>query len=1270
MKRFLSSVALCFSLLLIGLFCFMPAGEAQNNVLPSLLNLPAPPPPNPFYRPASAERDERFFDKKTPPADNASIDDLLAYWKHQNQFDSKYTFVPKPSEKTLERLMSEAGKKPEMLGELVDVFPETTEAAEFVKRMYDEEMTNRKFDSSWRTEVKKWLTYHSNYFSNELYQIANQAADTKEYVTNQDEVLALARVDWEKAKPILDRMLSNSNAPVSQTLARWAYYKHALKTNDSFDIEKYRKELQETVENKTLQPGNRDLAMDALVESGDFPGRDDWYYSLLEDETLYELRVGGQVYTGLTTIINHSPDDKYVTKMIELAGSSNPTIRNAAVRNLATLLDDDISKQNPEIIKALVPWLENPKWAKEVSSERMKILTVLRTMVVPESVPGLIAMLNEKEKQEVTIDPAANANVPIYSNRTSNRTYSANVNSAVAVRTQTVETYPFRSWAIMALATQKSPQAASALRQVLPFVENWERPNAVKAALVSNGFTLAEQLEALEEIAKNSREEVMPSNMAVNTATTNISYREAEITEIPPGFVATNTPQSFVFTPYRNQNYNPNDLKQLLGSQVMSLEEPSDELVKAVIDRINFHEKKNPQIAAALRRIIQNWKGAAINALLLRDLRDGRSNLPAIVKLLILRREIREKQPDDINNIRAGNATALGISACLLEQSADYDAILDGGNDETKTAMLACARLIRAELPIGKVAANLKASNKLLALAAERYLESEDSPEARGIVLGLHPNEAKILGARIGFVSENPEAINSFVPFTQPLFASVDRLFEKFQPYFFYDFSGADEVGKKLQKEVKENAELYGIYSYNNNFVRIYKDKAVYSWQDDPARYRERVLTVEEFEALKNYLASQRVDELPPFLSACSGCEGKELLMLGKAGGRRVYVKAEPLPQFFAELEEIFAEFRRQPAQIHYYLEKDVPGLQILFADDNQKAAAVWKDGEDFRLLIDDTTLRKQFEKESENAEREDYSEEENEEDGEEEPVITPEKKAAIEKARLDNIRMARQKAYGSYAWYKFDKTKLLEPTGQPVSVEYIPLIDGFAVQPNEHQWKARGGGVEVRVDEEGLYRIKGAQFAKIGDGYYYRAFVTPNGRWAVAAKYASGEDEYENALVRVNLLTGKEFKVKIESDYGTPTPVAFLAGLNKFLLFSSYGESEEFTRMIGEFFLLDAETGIVQPVRGEPRPLLQQTFRPLQQVAASPDLFWAAVPDGEKTTTQFGIFNARTLSFKPLLTIPQIIFDSMNMWIDERENKIYFVYEGQLLALPLPKNR
>lgn len=1262
MKRFLSSVALCLALLLVGMFFFLPSTGAQTNAgrtvspevaLKGLLSMPAPPPPNPFYKPASNERDENFLDKKTPPSENAAIEDLVDYWKHQSQYNQKYTYTPDPSEKTVERLMAEVEKKPELLSQIVDILPESKETAEFVKRYYDEYKNSDKFEESWRTEVKHWLTYHSPYFSSELYQTANQSAETKEYVTNQDEVLALARVDFEKAKPILDRMLSNSNAPVSQTLARWAYYKHAVKTNDSFDIEKYRKELQETVENKSLQPGNRDLAMDALVDGGDFPGRDDWYYSLLEDETLYELRVNGQVYTGLTTIINHSPDDKYVAKMVELAGSSNAAVRNAAVRNLSVLLDDPITKQNPEIIRALVPWLENPTWAKEVNGERMKIVTALRNFVIPDSVPGLIAMLNERDRRV-----ALNSNTTVYAG---NAAYS---NSAAV----SAASYPYRSYAIMALEKQRNSQAAAPLRQLISVVENWERQGVVRATLVSNGFTVSEQIEALEKVAKTmSQAPPVTANMASNGAIIDdsVSYNTTTV----------NSSSTYSAPVIRVQPAtNPNDISAILGQHLVNLEEPGEELVKAVIDRIGLHEKRDPQLASALRDIIQNWKGTAINALLLRDLRDGKANLFAIVKLLTLRKELREKQLNDVTDARSGSATALGIAACLLEQADDYDAILNGESVEAKTALFGCARLIRAPLPVERVAANLKSENKTLALAAERYLESEDSPEARGIVLALHPNEAKILGARVAFMPDGDQSAAFSLPFTRELFISVDPVFKKFEPYYFYGVTEL-ETEKKLQTEIKESAELFGVYAYDSNFVRIYRDRVVFSWQDDPARYRERILSGEEFELLKNYLSSQRVDELPPFLSACQVCTNKELLMLGKGGGRRVFVKADPEPQFFADLDNIFAEFRKQPAEVHYYLEKSVAGLEVLFADDNQSVTTLWKSGADFRLLVDDVNLRKQYEQESEKSETEGNVESESEEptdDEEPSEVLTPAQKAKVEKQRQEDQRLARQKEFGSYTWFGFDRTKLLAPVAQPPGVEFIPLVDGFAVQPNEQQWKARAAGIEIRADEDGLYKIKGTQFTKIGTGYYYHALLTPNGRWAIATKYAEDSEEESYTLVRVNLLTGREYKIKIESDYGTADAVANLPVPGKVLLFSSYGDSEEeqLSEREGEFLLLDVETGIVRPLGVDARPFLQQTFRPLQPSGANADLLWAAVPDRENSITEVGVFNARTFTFKPLLKLPQIVFDSMDMWVDEAEGKFYFVYNGHLLALPLPKNR
>jgi hypothetical protein len=140
---------------------------------------------------------------------------------------------------------------------------------------------------------------------------------------------------------------------------------------------------------------------------------------------------------------------------------------------------------------------------------------------------------------------------------------------------------------------------------------------------------------------------------------------------------------------------------------------------------------------------------------------------------------------------------------------------------------------------------------------------------------------------------------------------------------------------------------------------------------------------------------------------------------------------------------------------------------------------------------------------------------------------------------------------------------------------------------------------------------------------------------------------------------------------------VAYISTLNKFLVVRN--ERYEYE---GEYFqeaedaapddaapsgmlLVDPATGATQPIAGEFRPLAQQTIRPLQQTS-KPNEYWAAIHDSEKNETQVGIYDTKVFGFKPVLHIPKINFNSMSMWVDETGGKVYFVYRGHLLALPL----
>jgi len=705
--------------------------------------------------------------------------------------------------------------------------------------------------------------------------------------------------------------------------------------------------------------------------------------------------------------------------------------------------------------------------------------------------------------------------------------------------------------------------------------------------------------------------------------------------------------------------FNPSDIKPLLGVQLINQSDAEEDLVTALIDRIGVLDTKDAPLAYSLRKIMQSWNGAAVNRLLLRDLKTDKADTDSVVKLLSLRKELREKQASEVFDLRAGTATAVGIAACLIEDANGYDALLESENVEAKTAMLGCARLIRASLPVGKVAENLRSPNKLLALAAERYLASEDSPEARQIVLSVHPNEAIVLGARTFFAAgETTSTGSEYLP---ALFASVNDTLAGMNYYVVYSMSeDLDLTERKLRKEVKENQELVGVYAYDDNFVRIYKDKAVFSWQEDKARYRERVLEKEEFTQLTGYLAAERVNELPPFLTDCEGeseCESKELLMLGRQGGRRVFSYGDSTPKFFGGLESIFTEMRQPPAKLHYWLEKNISGLEILFEDENLFATAVWKTGDDFRVLINNQARRKQIDQELERQ-----SETEMEGDTEnEEPDYEK-----LERQRRERLQ---QRLYENYSWNRFAGGALAGTVEQPNGIEYLPKTDAAPIRADSRQWKARAAAFEIRADSEAMYKITGGRAVKIRDGYFDKPLVTPNGRWVIAASYG---DEEGRQLIRINLATNKQFAVNFD-EYPIVETVAFVPSLNRILLFgSSYGEreyesedEENVAEREGAFYLLDADTGTLQKAKGEVRPLAQQTFRPLQSTGNA-DEFWAAIPDAAKNETQFGVYNAKTLSFKSLVKIPQITFDSMQVWIDA--GKIYFVYEGHLLGLPLPK--
>ena len=1261
MKKSLSATALCLSLLLTASIVFVRHTRAKQDPIKLLLDLPAPPPPNPLWPVTAAGRDEEFYNPSKPPPDNAPIEDLVDYWSRQAAEYERLGYNPKPTPRVVDRLLEEASRDRKLIFTLLNIMPGDDRDSDAVKTIYERGLADGNLNREERAQLKRWLIYNSPAFAADLATTAAKAGPDREYVTNQEEVLALTKTDFDRARPIIDRLYNDpSQKSVSKVLAMWALYRRALLTDSIGDADRYRDELKAVVEDRTATDGMRDLALDALVKEKEWPGRDDWYFSLLEDETLADLRVNGSSYTGLTTMMYYAPPEKYVKKMIELTGSSNIVVRTAAVKNLMVVFQ---KARDPEVVRALLPWLENPRWVNASSDGRIAIVTALQSIVVPESVPGLLRLLDEKTPRRNFL-----SNVSANIARLPNKSTIANSNRAVVVdapdpvdppshivTTNTAigntamestegDHHQFRYQAITALATQKDPRAVPVLRRVFSQVEEHERWAVVNALLACNGFSAQDQLDALEAAVKAIPE----LNDEIPTTAANVRVAHPPGAPIP------------VYRP-------ATDMKSLLGSQMLTILDVSEELVKLTIVRIAFLDKKDPPTAAALRRVMVKWPAEAVDLLMMQDLKSGRAEADAILRLLARRELLREKLLSDIQDLKSGGApAAAGIAACLLEDEAEYDIALASPKPETRTALFACGRLIRARIAVAKAAANLQTDNPMLKLAAEKFLESEDSPEARQIVLALHPGEALVLGARDTFAGADGSDTGERSAWLDNLLAGPVAPPEiEYSEHDDYiegpNLPDPSVIEKRLREEVKTDGALRGVYAYDRNFVRIYSsDRIIFSWSEDDSRYRERALRPDEFDRLKQHFAQGGVDDLKPFLGCSRGpcLEEKELVMLGRNGGRRVYVRTDRQPEFFAKLEEILADFRAEPAVLKYELSKRLPGLEVLLADEDLHADTIWKNGDDLRIFASRVSIRKKFESELEDA----IAEADEREVGADDEAL---------------VKLRNRGEWEGYSWYKLPAGGAPEFAAQPPGLNRPPLRDSLSVKPKASQWKARGADFEIRTDDEGLYKVTGGRLTKLRSGNYRNAVLSPSGRWVIANKL---HGDYNWKLVRVNLLTGRESTIPF-SDLPQAKPVAAVHAVNRVLIIggyhigdeseeSAYNEAEQYPEEVSEtgpFFWLDPETAIITPAAGELRPLAEQTFRPLQQ-SSRPNEFWAAIPANKAEDTQVGLLDTRTAKFRPVITIPKIAFRSMDMWVDEQGGRVYFVYQGHALSLPLPK--
>jgi len=759
-----------------------------------------------------------------------------------------------------------------------------------------------------------------------------------------------------------------------------------------------------------------------------------------------------------------------------------------------------------------------------------------------------------------------------------------------------------RGFAAEALAKYEDPRAVPGLKKALAKEkdEGW-RFRIIKGLMGSGGLSEKEQLEALEEYA---------AKLASPETRLQVSR-------------------------YRTPNDEAVSATITIGKYLgQNRETPSESMINMVLARAEELKSQNPPLAEALLEITHQWQGHQVERDMIRRISNGSADSATIVEAMQRKDKMQEGLRTELQALAAVAGAAQGVGAVLLNDPALAQGILNAEDRPAQIALLACARLSQMALPVELIGPMLREKDPLLTQAAEMYLLAEDSREARDLLWQRHPNEAFITGWRERMV----------------MVVSYEELVKI-----------EEELRAELLKEngPKEIVAYVSGYLNQRTILRIYPDKAVLAEYEDAARFRERTVPQVEVGALKDLLTLQNFPERGPVVMSCHhGCPATELLMLTKEKGRRVF-NLGGYTEDWQQLRQQFTQLASgEGAKIHYKLEDEIKGLEVLYAGD-LTINDVAQQGGELRVAVERQSTK--------------------EEDEEREASYTVDYDDDDELAtRLLRRRIELKNAV--FSWRVFSNNQLGAVTSAPDFYSTIDEPRFVTGDENDADWETHYGSTRrvvgsdsiiITRNYDGLWRqFAGSKPVRIGteDASYSDPIVTHDGKWVVLSR-TNPEDGEPESIVRLNLQTGREFRVNLPPADNV-TPVAALPSRAKVLVkraksdfvpagFKPMGPDKP------EYYLVDVATGATRLVNGDFTPLLQIGDRFLQSTE-KPDEYWAAVSDAEKDHTRIGRYSLKDFSFKPVLTVPHLIFDSNAMWVDASQKKVYLVYKRQLLRLPL----
>jgi hypothetical protein len=326
----------------------------------------------------------------------------------------------------------------------------------------------------------------------------------------------------------------------------------------------------------------------------------------------------------------------------------------------------------------------------------------------------------------------------------------------------------------------------------------------------------------------------------------------------------------------------------------------------------------------------------------------------------------------------------------------------------------------------------------------------------------------------------------------------------------------------------------------------------------------------------------------------------------------------------YSRLVELFFDLEKAaPLEVSYHTAAQIPGFEVLRNQDEQPVVALCEDGGSLWLLLGD-------------------------ESGGEWQTLD----AGQLRSRSDPPARCRR----------------VFTTEPPKSVGYDPL--GAL-----NTWQQESPESQILANGRGLWRWDGSgEPVKLVEGWFGATVVTPDGRWAVAARTPAGENwAPPNLLVRVELASGVEKVLDVEPA-DQLDPIAYLEERGRILIRRA-ADQETFEGRdpvgprVPEYRLLNPEDGLSEIVTGDFGPLEQAAFRELQPAAVRGESWvWVAIPDYAGNSTMLGLYDLSELVLEPFSTIPAIAFDTMDMWVEDGGASVLVAYRGDLLRIPVAR--